>query len=239
MTPDLTVDSKHSVGKRIAANTGLMMGSKALAAILGLGSLLIAMRSLSPSELGIIVFLHGYMLFFSEVTAFQSWQSIIRFGTDDLKNNDASSLGRLMQFAVKIDAISAIFGCIFSMAVFSVVIWLANSFPGFFGGEDGVDVTKLRNLAAFYCILIFFRQRGVSTGVFRLFDKFHVLAIFSLIMPSVRFTGVVIAYLIGAGFYGFLLAWFFGSLAAYLFLPTVAFLELKKRNLLTLSLIHI
>jgi len=233
MTPDLTVYSKHSVGKRIAANTGLMMGSKALAAILGLGSLLIAMRSLSPSELGIIVFLHGYMLFFSEVTAFQSWQSIIRFGTDDLKNNDVSSLGRLMQFAVKIDAISAIFGCIFSMAVFSVVIWFANTFPGLLGGEDGMDITKLRNLAAFYCILIFFRQRGVSTGVFRLFDKFHVLAIFSLIMPSVRFTGVVIAYLIGAGFYGFLLAWFFGSLAAYLFLPTVAFLELKKRNLLT------
>ena len=33
---DLSTESKHTVGKRIAANTGLMVGSKSLAAILGL-----------------------------------------------------------------------------------------------------------------------------------------------------------------------------------------------------------
>ena len=44
------------------------------------------------------------MLFFSEVTAFQSWQSLIRYGTDDLKNNDASSISALLKFGLKIDA---------------------------------------------------------------------------------------------------------------------------------------
>jgi len=94
VTPDLNVQSKHTVGKRIAANTGLMMGSKALSVVLGLGSILIATKSLSAAELGIILFLHAYMLFFSEVTAFQSWQSLIRFGTDDIKNNDPKSLAQ-------------------------------------------------------------------------------------------------------------------------------------------------
>jgi len=43
---DLSTASKHSVGKRIAANTGLMVGSKFLAVLLGIGSLSIATKSL-------------------------------------------------------------------------------------------------------------------------------------------------------------------------------------------------
>lgn len=233
MNPDLTVHSKHTVGKRIAANTGLMMGSKVLAVIMGLGSLLIATKSLTPAELGIILFLHAYMLFFSEVTAFQSWQSIIRFGTDDLKDNDASKLGKLMQFGIKVDAISALFGFVFSVGIFSVIVWVAQAFPDMFSRTNAFNITELRNLAALYCILILFRQRGVSIGVFRLFDKFHILAIHSVIMPATRFIGVLIAVFSGAGFTGFLVAWFCGSLVAYFFLPIMAFLELKKRHVLS------
>lgn len=232
MTPDLNVQSKHTVGKRIAANTGLMMGSKALSVVLGLGSILIATKSLSAAELGIILFLHAYMLFFSEVTAFQSWQSLIRFGTDDIKNNDSKGLARLIQFGVKIDAVSAIFGFLISIGIFSFIVHLTQAFPSVFVSAQAVDMAGLRNLAALYCILILFRQRGVGIGVFRLFDKFHVLALHGLIMPFMRFIGVIIVVLSGAGFTGFLLAWFCGSLAAYFFLPITAMVELKRRNLL-------
>ncbi|WP_051279512.1 CDP-alcohol phosphatidyltransferase family protein [Hellea balneolensis] len=234
MTPNLIVDSKHSVGKRIAANTGLMMGSKALAVILGLGSILIATKNLSAAELGIILFLHAYMLFFSEVTAFQSWQSLIRFGTDDIKENDAPRLAKLMQFGVKIDAISAVFGFAISVAIFSFIVWLTKAFPDVFSRAENFNISDLRNIAALYCILILFRQRGVSIGVFRLFDKFHILAIHSLIMPTTRFVGVLIAVITGAGFSGFLLAWFCGSLTAYIFLPLMALFELKQRHMVGL-----
>jgi len=156
VTPDLNVQSKHTVGKRIAANTGLMMGSKALSVVLGLGSILIATKSLSAAELGIILFLHAYMLFFSEVTAFQSWhwQSLIRFGTDDVKNNDSTGLSRLIQFGVKIDAVSAIFGFLISMGIFSFIIYLTQVFPAVFVRAQTFDMAGLRNLAALYCVLI-------------------------------------------------------------------------------------
>ena len=232
MTPNLSVQSRHSVGKRIAANTGLMMGSKSLAVVLGLGSILIATRHLSAAELGVILFLHAYMLFFSEVTAFQSWQSIIRFGTDDLKEKDASALGRLLKFGIKVDAISAVFGFFLSMAAFSLIAWITKMFPDIFPGAQTFDMGKLHIWAALYCVLILFRQRGVGIGVFRLFDKFHILAIHSLVMPVTRFVGVVIAMMSGAGFDGFCLAWFCGSFIAYFFLPTMGLLELKRRNLL-------
>ena len=232
MSPDLNVHSKLTVGKRIAANTGLMMGSKGLAVMMGLGSIFLATKSLTAAELGVILFLHAYMLFFSEVTAFQSWQSIIRFGTDDLKDNDASRLAKLMQFGVKIDAISAVFGFVISIAIFSFIVWLTQAFPDISERAENFNISELRNLAALYCILILFRQRGVSIGVFRLFDKFHILAIHSLIMPFMRFAGVLLAILTEAGFTGILLAWFCGSLAAYFFLPIMALFELKNRDML-------
>ena len=95
-----------------------MVGSKSLAAILGLGSLSIAAKTIAPIELGTIIFLHAYMLFFSEVATFQSWQSIIRFGTDDLKDKNTGRLARLLNFTLKLDAIAACLAFIMSLLLF-------------------------------------------------------------------------------------------------------------------------
>ena len=232
MTPDLSINSKRTVGKRIAANTGLMVGSKTLAAILGLGSLSIAAKTISPIELGTIVFLHAYMLFFSEVATFQSWQSIIRFGTDDVKENNAQKLSNLLNFGVKLDALAALLAFVLSMLVFVGIVNLAQSFPDKYTDRAAFDIITLSKYAVIYCVLLLFKQRGVSIGIFRLFDKFNVLAVRALVQPSFRFIGVMIAASLGAGFKGFFIAWFCGAMAAYIFLPTMAMLELKRRHLL-------
>jgi len=244
---DLSTASKHSVGKRIAANTGLMVGSKFLAVLLGIGSLSIATKSLDGWAFGTLVFLHAYMLFFSEIGTFQSWQSIIRFGSDDLKEKNCSRLGQLLNFSIKLDALAATIGYLTAMGVFAGVVYIGSVFPGIeIGGSPGVatgggrenggsahkmQLSDVQGYAALYCLLILFRQRGTSIGVFRLFDKFNVLAIKALIMPFVRFIGAVIAAITGAGFEGFLLAWFLGSFTAYIYLPVMALLEIRKRRL--------
>ncbi len=240
ISADLSTSSKQSVGQRIAANTGLMVGSKFLAALLGIGSLSIATKSLDGWAFGTLVFLHAYMLFFSELGTFQSWQSIIRFGSDDIKNQDSQKLGRLLNFSIKVDAIAALMGYIMAMAIFGLVVLLGAQFSALnIGGPDqasgnlggGLALGDVQKYAAVYCLLILLRQRGTSTGVFRLFDKFSVLAVKALIMPVVRFIGAIIAALNGAGFEGFLLAWFMGSFVAYIFLPVMGILELRKRGL--------
>ena len=232
MSVDLTITSKSSVGKRVVANTGLMLGTKILSVFLGLGSLWLATKFLTPAELGVIIFLHAYMLFFSEVTTFNPWQSIIRFGTDDLKEKDANALARLLNFSIKIDFLSALIGFALSLLVFQLFILLGDKVPTSLLEDELFDLQKLSGLAALYCLLIPLRQRGTSIGVFRLFDKFNVLAVQGMVMPALRLIGAVVAALTGAGFYGFLLAWFVASLAAYLFFPFMVFFELKRRNLI-------
>jgi len=97
-TPDLSILSTKSVEKRVAANAGLMLGSKALGALFGLLCLAIASKTISIATLGIVLFLHTYHLFFAQLATFQAWQTIIRFGMDDIKNDDALSSRLLRQF---------------------------------------------------------------------------------------------------------------------------------------------
>jgi O-antigen/teichoic acid export membrane protein/phosphatidylglycerophosphate synthase len=230
---DLTIASSKSVGKRIAANTGLMVGSKGLAAVLGLASLIIAAKSISITALGVIFFLHSYHLFFAQLATFQAWQTMIRFGMDDVKNNDVNSLSRLIQFGYKLDVVSAIIAFIGALLCYKVVVVFGEVFPNLLGRESVEnDVSASFGMVALYCSLLLVRHRGASIGVFRLFDRFDVLAWHGVIMTGVRFIGVVIAAMLGAGMEGFLLAWFVGSLVDYLSLPLLAARELSKRNLL-------
>lgn len=231
MLANLQTVSKSTVEKRVAANTGLMVGAKFLSAVLGFGTLWIATRALSLEALGIVLFLHAYMLFFSEVATFQNWQAIIRFGADDQKNNDSEGLTKLVKFCIKLDALSAVLAYLGSLALFSVVILVVQTFPSL-GPEGGTSIADLQKMAAIYCLVVLARQKSTTVGLLRLFDKFNILAIEALIMPVLRFSGSVYAYFSGWGIQGFLAVWFFASLANYLAFMATGIWELHIRNLL-------
>ncbi|MGB6228945.1 MAG: oligosaccharide flippase family protein, partial [Litorimonas sp.] len=219
------------MSRRIASNTGLLLGAKILATLFGIGTLLIAIRSLSPAEFGTLVFLHAYMLFFAEVATFQAWQSIIRFGTDDVAANDRPSLARLLRFGYTLDGLSVLIGYALAVGAFGVVVALSNRLPGLSPGE-GLSVETLQTFVTFYCLVILVRFTSTSVGIFRLFDKFTVLAVEALVQPVVRLGGVVLAAWQGWGLTGFVCVWFAGSFVQYVFLWTMGLVELRRRGLL-------
>ncbi|WP_298911666.1 lipopolysaccharide biosynthesis protein [uncultured Algimonas sp.] len=229
--PDLGGRTSGGVGRRIASNTGLLLGAKILGTLLGVGTLLIATGSLTPAEFGTIVFLHAYMLFFAEVATFQSWQSVIRFGTDDVTNGDVDGLSRLLRFGYTLDFVSVALGYMLAVGAFGLVVMIADRLPGLSPGE-GVDIHALQALVTLYCLVILVRFTSTSVGIFRLFDKFVVLGAEALVMPVVRFAGAALAAWQGWGLTGFAAAWFVGSFAQYVFLWTAGVLELRKRGLL-------
>jgi len=230
--PDLSMYSTKTVGQRVAANTGLMMGSKILGVFFGAGSLIVAAKSLDAALLGIVLFLHTYMLLFAEVATFSSWQSIIRFGTDSVKDNNHKGLAKILNFGVKLDLMAALFGFLLAISIFFLFSYILNLSPNL-NSSLSANLETSRPYIIGYCLLIIMSQRGTSVGIFRLFDKFYVLAIKSLIMPAVRFFGVLVAVYLDAGLKGFVLAWFAGSFCAYAYIPIMAILELKRRNLLS------
>lgn len=216
----------------MAANSSMMVGAKIMAAVMGFMTLAITAKALnSPLAFGTIMFLHAYMLFFSEVATFQAWQGVIRFGTDDLHNDDAPRLATLLKFGITLDFLSAVAAYFMAVGMFGLVMWIGSQFP-ILSRETSIDGAQLQRYVNLYCLVILFRQSGTSVGIFRLFDKFRVLAIKALIMPVTRLMGAIFAASAGWGLEGFLLVWFVASLVSYVYLPIVAAFELKRRRLL-------
>lgn len=221
------------MGKRVAANTGLLVGAKALAVLMGIATLIITERSLDNQvSFGTIIFLHAYMLFFAEVATFQIWQSIIRFGTEDLQKNDAKRLGGLIKFSFKIDVMSALLAYGSGVLLFGLYVALINSYPGLAPQEEGFNIKELQPLVIAYCTVVLFQVTGTPIGVLRLFDKFSGLAFAELVMPILRLAGAILAAFMGWGLIGFLCVWWFASAIGYLFKVCLGLYELYWRRLL-------
>ena len=182
---DMSIHCKRSVESRIASNASLLFGVKVIGALLGLISLVVTARALdSQVEFGIVIFLHAYMLFFAEMMTFQSWQAVIRFGSDDVKAKDGASFARLVKFAATLDAAAVVLAYIGAIALFGVFVAIVQAFPDFWPGHDQIDPAKLFGLVAVYCSVVLFQQIGMSTGVLRLFDRFRgLLALGWLCLP--------------------------------------------------------
>lgn len=231
--PILDIESEKSVGQRIAANTGLLVGAKAFAALMGLTTLIVTERALDNQiNFGVIIFLHAYMLFFAEVATFQTWQSIIRFGTDDLHKKDVGRLGGLIKFSIRIDVCSAIFAYVGAVLLFGLYVSLVSIYPGINPNVEGFNIEDLKPLVIAYSTVVLFQVTGSPIGVLRLFNKFQGLAVAALVMPAFRLGGAIFAAAMGWGIIGFLCVWWFASVVGYLFKICLGLYELYWRNLL-------
>ncbi len=228
---NLSVSMDGSIEARVFSNARLMLGAKVFGSALGFITLIIAARGLTKADLGLVLFLHGYMLFFAEVATFKSWQTLIRFGTKDLNKKDSRGLIKLIRFSIALDFISALCAFIAATGLFALIVFFAAYMPAF--GDEGFkfDATQISAYVYVYCILIFASQQGAAIGIFRVFNKFNVLAARALIMPAVRLIGTITAYTLHSGIEGYIAAWFMSSLLGKLALPILAFFELRKRNL--------
>lgn len=231
MTPDFSIKSKKSVEMRIASNAGMIVGAKALGVVLGLGTIKIATLVLdSPAMFGTLIFLHAYMLFFGEVTTFKSWQSIIRFGSDDVENNDVKGFGRLIKFCAKLDFLSVAVAYILSVALMGLAVWIFSHYPDF--KPEDLDLDLLAKFVPLYCLVLLLRMLGTPYGILRLFDRFGLIAIEALSLPIMRFAGSLYVLWSGGGFTEFLIVWFAASALNYFLVILFAVRELRIRNLL-------
>ena len=231
---NLELNSKFGVGGRLVSNTAMLAGARIISAVMGVGTLVIAAKVLSDNAaLGTLLFIHAYMLFFSEIVSFKFWQALIRFGVDELKAKNAGRLGSLIKTGLVLDFIAAIIGFLLSILLFNVFLWAQAKFgtSGDGAAPSAIDPAQLKTWVFAYCTIILFRQVNVAIGIFRLFDKFFILSVRALVMPSVRFIGVIIAGLQGWGLTELLYIWFAASVSGYLFLQVFAGIEVFKRHL--------
>ena len=205
---------------RVLANAGMLLGGRTVNALISLGYIALAARGLGVGQFGVLVLINSFAQFIGDVVRFQSWQTIIQFGTDPFAQGRRADFQRVLRFGLTLDLISAGAG---------VLIGVAGAYLA--GPRLGMPA-DMAGPAALYALSIAFLAPASPVGVLRLVNRFGVLSAQAAISSTVRLIGGAIGYLADAPVAFFLVAWAMGSAAAFAYTASAAYLDLRRRGML-------
>ena len=211
-------------GKRVLKNAMLMTGAKGLGAVFALAGLAFAARGLTTEEFGLLVFIHAFVLFFTEVATFESWLVVVRHAAhgavgDRAGREDPRWFGRIVRFCVTLDLTAAIIAFTIAMIALAVL-----------RGQLEI-VEKAAPYLIAYATLILLNQKSASLGVLRLFNRYDLLALNSLIIPFGRLAGCGVAWALDLPLAAYVAAWWLASAVSYLGVPVWCLRELRRRDM--------
>ncbi len=180
--------------------------------------LAIVARTLGAEQLGILVLIHAYALFFRDVASFKSWQALIRYGADYLNRSDAKQFSRLVKLTFLLDIGGAILGTLLALLLLEIA-----------APQAGIPSAMVA-WAGFYCVSTLFSIKSTPIGILRLFDKFSVLAKAALVVPVLRTLGVIVATLYDQPLTTYIMVWFVSDMLGSLVLVWLGFTELSRHR---------
>lgn len=180
---------------RIVRNTGWLLSSKGVGAVLSLVYLGLATRTLGLAGFGQFTLIVGAAQTVVALVGFQTWQIIVRYGAAPLAAGDRAGLDDLFLLGLTLDLAGAVVGCV-------IVALGMDAFGAYFGWSDALRRDAL--LFAFVLLLTF---HSTPIGVLRLHDRFRDGALADTLTPVVRLVGALILVAAGPNVSGFLLVW--------------------------------
>ena len=212
--------SERPLLHRVLANAGVLLGGRAANAVISLGYMAVAARVLGVREVGVLILINAFAQLVGEVVKFNSWQTVLQYGSGPLANGERGKLQQVIRFTLFLDVASSLVGV-------AVAVAAALLFGDRFGWTPA-DSPK----AALYCLTIMVMASATPTGLLRLFDRFDLIAAQAPISSLVRLAGSGLAVLFGASLGGLLVVWAAGTVVAFVYAAGQAILEMRRRDLL-------
>ncbi len=230
--PKASVTSRWPIGPRVLAwlrvtvllrpfrNAGVLLMGRSAGALFSLIYLALAARTLGAETFGVLVLLHTFVHTIGELTKFQSWQAVLRYGALALAENRLADLQRLVKFTLLLDLVGVLAGVGITLLCLSPALRLFN-IP-----------SEVEPLATAYVASIVFMSPAMPNGFLRLFDRFDLIAVQSVISPAIRLLGAVAIWIAGAGLTAFVAVWFIATAASGIALMVLALRELHRQGVL-------
>ena len=219
----MTTVPPAGIVRRIYANLARLIGGKAGAGVISLGYMIIAARALGPADYGVLMLVHTFAMTVGGIVEFPGWHAIVRYGAEALAAKDHGRLERLLRFAGAVE----LTGGAAAVATAAVVGTLLGSRLGWSPVAVGFALP--------YSFAVLASIRATPAGYLQLVGRFDLLGLHTLAAPMVRLAGAGVAAVMGAGLYGFLVAWLVAALVEWASLWAIG-LWVARRELVSVRL---
>lgn len=206
--------------RRLFGNAALLIGGRSMNGVLNLAAMSLIVRAVGLETFGALVLVHSFASAVADVSKFQSWQAVLRYGTPALEAGRLVDFRRLIKLTVLLDLASTAVGI--AGAVIAVP-FLAERF-----GWPADALVPIQ----IYAGSIFFMVTATPTGLLRLFDRFDLLAVSNAIGACVRLVGGIWVFLRGGDLRLLLAIWFVSTAVGGLWLIGHSLRALSQRELL-------
>jgi O-antigen/teichoic acid export membrane protein len=134
----------------------------------------IAMKSLGALAYGSFILIQTYILSIDGLLNFQSWQALIKYGSDAISENNQSELKKYIKLGFLLDVASAVLGLLCAL--------LLVKFAGRWFRWDGTT----QRLATIYSLFIISHIYGTPIGILRLFNRFSLISVQKIAMSIIK-----------------------------------------------------
>ena len=192
--------ASHSTGesspfRRILQNTVWLLGGKGFGAICSVVYLAILTRTLGLKDFGHFSLIFGTAQALIAFAGFQTWQVVVRYGSQHVHAKDWDKFGRLGMLCGVLDAVGAVLGC----ALAAVVIY---------GFAHVLDLNPdYIDMAFWFCFASLWALVSAPTGIVRALHRFDMAVYVEAVVPTCRLLAALAIWMTGPSVGRFLFAW--------------------------------
>jgi O-antigen/teichoic acid export membrane protein len=203
---------------RLLKNAATLIGGNFAASVLALISFSLAARGLGPANFGLLMLVSTYAVIMTRLFAFQPWQVLIRYGGSVLESKQRAAFADLIKLGFLLDLTAAL--------IATVIAWFGADFAGWCldWSAEVVGMARLYSLAIATSVI------GTPTAVLRLFNRFRLLALHSVLCAAVKALLIAVAFAVEADLWVYLLIWAGTQMLSNLALLLIGFWEAVRQE---------
>ena len=203
---------------RVFKNSAMLTAGKVYTALVGLLYLALATRALGVHNFGVLILIHAYAVAVRDFVTLKTSQCVVRYGAICLESNKEEDFQKLVKFTMLLDIGFCVAATLVGILAISAV-----------GPSFGV-VPELVPVASLYCIMILFNFKATPLGLLRLFDRFDLIALMLMVVPTIRLVGACVAYVFYRDVSAFLFFWFIAGAVQCLGIVWFGWREFRRRG---------
>ena len=190
----MSKESNRSSLKKVIKNAGILLSGDIPANLFKLLTLSIFSHSLGAEKLGYYVLFLSFIEVVDRVFNFQTWQAFIKFAAGFQVNNEKQNILMLLKYSFLVDFISLSFATLVSISISGFVVNFFNIPNEYYG------------LLVLLSLTICLKIADLSTGVFRLYNRFAIQAKITFYTATIRLLFFCMVALFEPSFEGFIYA---------------------------------